>query len=484
MASRNPHQSFGKILTLVFGIAFGIIALIMVYKAVQDNTERRSQAAEEQITYKQWEFNGKDAEGWKVPEGSTVSGGYLHLPIPYRMGLMTTDPTNVQPFNSFTLVNEGINTVLPIGNKQIKFMISAGSFRYDDQNSNPHPVNTGKTTVVSPAGSVGSAPVEISRTFNSELASPPPNPPNPTKGDPPIPKGGGQYTMTVSYATSDNTQKYIQIPSVIGVADGQSHEIAIAIPNSINEMNMSGLNVQFTNIPEGSEVRIDWIRLVSPKGKVIPPNVTPAPCKGNAVKSVTIESRCTGLKARSATYQCADGFTGRVGNGSTCEWGNTLRKQVQTICAQHRSCPITPTPQCTPLPICATEGVIGVNGERVFCALDPLSGMTYCPRSTPTPTPPGCYYQQVQCFKAPCDPILVCPSPTPTCQPRPSCLDTPPFCKMPEPVQGWCPATNECKQASDCGKPLICKNGKEYPSWSCDNNRCSPINYFADPCNT
>ncbi len=41
---------------------------------------------------------------------------------------------------------------------------------------------------------------------------------------------------------------------------------------------------------------------------------------------------------------------------------------------------------------------------------------------TPTPTPPvGCFYQQVQCIQAPCNPILVCPTktPTPTVSPTP-----------------------------------------------------------------
>ncbi|MCC6934751.1 MAG: hypothetical protein IT406_03650 [Candidatus Yanofskybacteria bacterium] len=42
---------------------------------------------------------------------------------------------------------------------------------------------------------------------------------------------------------------------------------------------------------------------------------------------------------------------------------------------------------------------------------EPVEG--WCPGTTPTP-PPGCYYQQVQCIRAPCDPVLVCPTPTPT----------------------------------------------------------------------
>lgn len=37
-----------------------------------------------------------------------------------------------------------------------------------------------------------------------------------------------------------------------------------------------------------------------------------------------------------------------------------------------------------------------------------------CPTISPSPTPPGCFYKEVLCIKAPCpSPILVCPTPTP-----------------------------------------------------------------------
>jgi hypothetical protein len=39
-----------------------------------------------------------------------------------------------------------------------------------------------------------------------------------------------------------------------------------------------------------------------------------------------------------------------------------------------------------------------------------------------------------------------------------------------------------CKETSDCGKPLICSDGSTYPAWSCDNEKCSQIKYFRDPC--
>lgn len=55
----------------------------------------------------------------------------------------------------------------------------------------------------------------------------------------------------------------------------------------------------------------------------------------------------------------------------------------------------------------------------------------------------GCYYQNVQCFKEPCEPIKVCPVQTDMtidkpCQFRPACLDAKPACMVPIPPGGWC----------------------------------------------
>lgn len=142
-------------------------------------------------------------------------------------------------------------------------------------------------------------------------------------------------------------------------------------------------------------------------------------------------------------------------------------------------CRPTPKPTCIPLPECVYNPPI-VNGKPVRCdVMAPPNGNTYCPRptasptptahnwcpgpngtqcnwdcntcnaaggctkmkcptflgtcqnnvcvrlnvtATPTPTPPvGCFYQEVQCIQAPCNPILVCPTktPTPTVSPTP-----------------------------------------------------------------
>lgn len=77
----------------------------------------------------------------------------------------------------------------------------------------------------------------------------------------------------------------------------------------------------------------------------------------------------------------------------------------------------TPTPTCVMPPPCASY-----NPPCTYA----VQGVVYC--SKPTSPPPGCYYQDVQCVKAPCPPILVCPSPTAT--PVPSLTATP----TPQPV--------------------------------------------------
>ena len=86
---------------------------------------------------------------------------------------------------------------------------------------------------------------------------------------------------------------------------------------------------------------------------------------------------------------------------------------------------ISPTPTCVPPPDCI--GGEPKNDGRLYCALmgAPPPGTVYCPTPTPTPLPTkltptitpvppaGCYYQQVKCIQEPCNPVLVCPTPTP-----------------------------------------------------------------------
>lgn len=69
---------------------------------------------------------------------------------------------------------------------------------------------------------------------------------------------------------------------------------------------------------------------------------------------------------------------------------------------------------------------------------------TSCP-SSPTPTcipRPACLDTEPSCEIAPPQNGNFCPPttlmPTPTCIPRPTCLDSNPACLIAEPVEGWC----------------------------------------------
>jgi hypothetical protein len=73
----------------------------------------------------------------------------------------------------------------------------------------------------------------------------------------------------------------------------------------------------------------------------------------------------------------------------------------------------------TPTPASCVNKCGNKKCEEVTCAgvgcICAESSAT-CPSDckTETPVPEGCYYQQVKCFRAPCDPVLICSSPTPT----------------------------------------------------------------------
>lgn len=81
-------------------------------------------------------------------------------------------------------------------------------------------------------------------------------------------------------------------------------------------------------------------------------------------------------------------------------------------------CGPAPTPTCIPRPACLDA--------KPACKL-PEDPRWCAPGPSPTP-PPGCRYVQVECIQAPCNPILVCPTPTPiVSQPPGTCQRGTPY---------------------------------------------------------
>jgi hypothetical protein len=106
---------------------------------------------------------------------------------------------------------------------------------------------------------------------------------------------------------------------------------------------------------------------------------------------------------------------------------------------------------------CDSTGLCNVSESRLLCVKS--DGSSNC-IIKPTPTlQPGCYYQQVQCFQAPCPPILVCPTPTPvSCSPNGSS----------------CTITN-CTTPPPCTTGGPCQTGVcSIQQGICQNNRCVP----------
>jgi CARDB len=110
-------------------------------------------------------------------------------------------------------------------------------------------------------------------------------------------------------------------------------------------------------------------------------------------------------------------------------------------CNTDADCPSGYTCRSTPPGGCPSIIVNGVE-QTSSCAHRPFC---YPPTSlTPTPKP-GCYYQQVQCFRAPCNPILVCPSP-PTPVTESYCMQFP-YTQCPAP----CVRRASCTMCMDIG---------------------------------
>ena len=139
-----------------------------------------------------------------------------------------------------------------------------------------------------------------------------------------------------------------------------------------------------------------------------------------------------------------------------------LRQPPENFTIKIISAEINPTP-----PANCTSWFDGCNtcsvkdGVIAGCTKKACKGRTSPPEcrdytgSSPTPNPPsGCYYESVQCVKAPCSSILVCPSPSVVVSQYPT--PTPSVgCKYyPRPCAAF--VRDGVTQPTNCGMELVC----------------------------
>jgi hypothetical protein len=213
MSTSLKSSSFHKILILVFGIAFGLVALALIYKGAKTSNDIRSRAAGvQEITYKSWEFNGTTTEGWTLVNltGLKVANGYLTGVVPVTS--MGSNNINV------TLSNKSVATAMPTGNKYLKFRL--GVF----------------------------------------------NPPQYLPTSPQSP-----FTIVVSYMTHGALQQK-ELPAIPGTAYGNLYEYSVRLPD-IGGITIDSIQMTLKPMRAGMSIQLDWVRLTGPP----PPTPTPTP---------------------------------------------------------------------------------------------------------------------------------------------------------------------------------------------------------------
>ncbi len=384
MASRKSLVRYDKIFATLLFALFGIIALVLGYKAVMTNTEQRSRAAETQTIYKQWEFNGRDSQGWSVssPTTSVMKAG----------ALVVTAGRSALP----SLRNTTVDASVPAGLKTVSFSLSVGSVqvparREGDGSCGPAPDCRGRLIELPTAsrcpvyrcqqeehsseGMQESDDSYFRRSISNRYACPEDTRtcadgtsvgrilPNCDFVACPGTSGtvnqrrrvARKFTALLYYRlkSKDRFERPIEFKGSVG-GGYQTYSVTL---HDIAAMDINSLRIVFTSgVKAGEAVAFDWIRLLGP---------------------VNASSTHAPTPHATPTLVACDGP-----DGSAC---------------QLEGCQPCPTGRPCPM-VCRPQYGTCLNHR--------------CINETPQ-APEGCHYQQVRCVRAPCNPVLVCPSGSP-----------------------------------------------------------------------
>lgn len=453
MARRRRPARYFHILLWTIVLGFTIAAGAIFYKAFQEGTENRTKAVLEGTSYYSWTFNrpssgnqdwqptnltlsfGKDkgatgylqgivgsgdtvaslsrtfTDGKVLPAGVkklTISMAVLpagYATIQKQQTMSQSTPVSSMDEDGVNRVNQSpwsrIKSILPRSGgrssgqtepsvqtvEQVKDVVSRycplpeSWYRLSDEQKmlvDPDPYWCMKPTPVpvTPGPVPCPWPSDWPATRNGQEIMMYPRPdwclikPTPT---PPWPVPGSKYILSMEYqpAGSGMTVKGTSLPIF---PDGQYHEYSMDL-DSLNNLQLSLIRFNWHKLPKDSIIKINWIRVT---GKPWPStSVFPTPTDKDGCYTI----------------------------GPTCKPGQLTcpKMPVQRIC---------PTRTPTPTPSTCYWGMPPCPSGRA--CTQQMQWICPVPTSTPTPTPPvGCYYQDVQCIKAPCNPVLVCPVPNP-----------------------------------------------------------------------
>lgn len=259
-----------------------------------------------------------------------------------------------------------------------------------------------------------------------------------------------------------------------------------------------------------------FMRILSPSLWLTPtPYDAPIPCiktgcSGQLCADHPITSTCEWRESY-ACYQSA--VCERQPNGA-CEW--TMTPQLhECLNIPSQSPPITPNPlMCSGATCIFSDDASTTGHDTINCSMNSISSSTtqsvsyegQCSRLTLSgniqsiqlqpqldhsyrfkeiPALPGTYRCTFRHCVTQTDGTISCSpwgdtpvttTPTPVCQPRPTCLDEVPACLIPEPAQGWCPPTSLtttpvfiCPETEwlNC-MPMIGTEGQHRETYTCE----------------
>jgi hypothetical protein len=133
---------------------------------------------------------------------------------------------------------------------------------------------------------------------------------------------------------------------------------------------------------------------------------------------------CSADGFKTYTYSCKTNPSAvtTISNGSCVSFSEAYAqadKACGSICSMPSSA--TPRPSATPTAPPYPSPTLVPSPIASATAIP-----TPTPKVTPSPIPSGCRMEQVKCIKAPCNPVMVCTTPTPTAIPKPSPVVTRP----------------------------------------------------------
>lgn len=374
MAFSSKKPSLNKIFLLVFGIAFGLVGLALAFQGAKTASDLRSRAAQTNQIYKQWEFNGRTAEGWVAvaPYTDYVQSGFY---------VVSGGKTSVLP----AFRNTNVATSLPTGLKSISLSLAVGPVRIPKPTpircspppSCPGPMiqlmigdergcpvyrcggTVGIDDVQGGGAAVGAPNVRgvsdqsddanFQRSVGAKVAC--------TMEARACPDGtyvgraGNSCAFTACpgkgqrqrkfvahvYYKLAGRDKYERPVQISGVADGSFATYTVNLTNA-ESIALDSIRVVFASgVKNADMIAVDWIRILGP---VVKPTASPS---------------CIPVPTCDTSRPCPQYYP----RGGFC---------------------VTPAPTCTPAP----PGCVDKNGNISLC--DPKPGVVWC-RPKPMPLP-------------------------------------------------------------------------------------------------